>query len=176
VTSLITLTSNNRELARSVLAWLLGSLAGASWVDLLLPAAVLVIGSSYLALQARTLNALLVGEETATTLGVDVNRVRGELFLVMSLLTGVIVAVSGAIGFVGLMIPHMVRMVAGSDHRRLLPLSILAGSIFLIWVDVAARTAFAPVELPVGVITSLLGGPFFIWLLQMQRQSLREGL
>jgi iron complex transport system permease protein len=175
ITSLITITSDNRELARSVLAWLLGSLAGADWIDLTLPAAVLLLGSGYLTLQARALNALLVGDETAVTLGVNVNQFRRRLFLIMSLLTGVMVAVSGAIGFVGLMIPHMVRMIVGVDHRRVLPVSVLAGSIFLIWVDVVARLAFAPVEVPVGVITSLLGGPFFLWLMHVQRKSLRDG-
>lgn len=176
ITSLITLTSENRELARSVLAWLLGSLAGTSWIDLTLPAAVLLLGSVYLLLQARALNALLVGDESAATLGVNVNGFRRQLFLIMSLLTGVMVAVSGAIGFVGLMVPHMVRMVVGTDHRRVLPVSILVGSIFLIWVDVVARVVFDPVELPVGVITSLLGGPFFIWLMHVQRKSMREVL
>ena len=176
ITSLITLTSDNRELARSVLAWLLGSVVGTNWLDLTLPASVLLLGSVYLLLQARSLNALLVGDETAATLGVDVDSFRRRLFLVMSLLTGVMVAVSGAIGFVGLMVPHMVRMVVGTDHRRVLPVCVLAGSIFLIWVDVVARTAFDPVELPVGVITSLLGGPFFIWLMQVQRRTMRDVL
>lgn len=176
ITSLITLTSSNRELARSVLTWLLGSLSGTSWLDLTLPTAVLIIGACYLTLQARALNALLLGDETAATLGINVNQFRRQLFLVMSLLTGVLVAVSGAIGFVGLMVPHVVRMLVGSDHRRVLPLSLLVGSIFLIWVDVVARTAFAPTELPVGVITTLLGGPFFIWLMQIQRNALRDSL
>jgi iron complex transport system permease protein len=176
LTSFITLTSNNRELANSVLAWLLGSLAGSKWLDLTLPAAVLVVGALYLVLQARSLNALIVGDETAATLGVNVLAFRRRLFLVMSLLTGVMVATSGAIGFVGLMIPHLVRMLIGTDHRRVLPVAALVGSIFLIWVDVLARTAFAPQELPVGVITSLLGGPFFIWLLYTQRKTLREAV
>jgi len=168
LTSFIVLTSENRQLARSVLGWLLGSLAGADWVDLGLPAVVLMLGTLYLVLQARALNALIVGEETAATLGVDTTHFRRQLFLVVSLVTGIMVAVSGAIGFVGLMIPHVVRLMVGTDHRRVLPVSIFAGSIFLIWVDVIARTAFAPVELPVGVITSLLGGPFFLWLLRRQ--------
>lgn len=176
LTSFITLTSNNRELAQSVLAWLLGSLAGTSWIDLSLPATILIWGTSYLILQARALNALLVGDETAATLGIDVTRFRRQLFLVMSLLTGVMVATSGAIGFVGLMIPHVVRMWVETDHRRVLPMSVLVGAIFLVWVDVLARTAFAPEEMPVGVITSLLGGPFFIWLLYTQRKILREVL
>jgi iron complex transport system permease protein len=174
LTSLITLTSHNRELAQSVLAWLLGSLAGSDWIDLTLPAAVLLLGAGYLTLQARSLNALCAGDESAATLGVNVSRFRRQLFLIMSLITGVLVATSGAIGFVGLMIPHVVRMMVGADHRRVLPLSALIGSIFLIWVDVVARTAITPQELPVGVITSLLGGPFFIWLLYTQRRVTRD--
>ena len=175
LTSFITLTSDKRELARAVLAWLLGSLAGTDWPELTLPVLILLLGSLYLGLQARSLNALIVGDESAATLGVDLVRFRRQLFLVVSLVTGVMVAVSGAIGFIGLMIPHIVRLMVGTDHRRVLPVSIFVGSIFLIWVDVVARTAFDPVELPVGVITSLLGGPFFLWLLRRQLKN-RGGL
>lgn len=168
LTSFITLTSDKQELARAVLAWLLGSLAGTDWAELTLPVAVLGLGSLYLVLQARSLNALIVGDETAATLGVDLSRFRQQLFLIVSLVTGTMVAVSGAIGFVGLMIPHIVRLLVGADHRRVLPVSMFGGSIFLIWVDILARIAFDPVELPVGVITSLSGGPFFLWLLRQQ--------
>lgn len=168
LTSFITLTSDNRELARAVLAWLLGSLAGADWLDLTLPAAVLTIGVLYLALQARSLNALILGDEAAITLGVDTEQFRRHLFFVVSLVTGVMVAVSGAIGFIGLMVPHIARLLVGTDHRRALPITALVGAIFLTWVDVIARTVFEPVELPVGIITSLLGGPFFLWLLRRQ--------
>jgi iron complex transport system permease protein len=174
LTSLITLTSHNRELAQSVLSWLLGSLAGTKWIDLTLPAAVLLFGTFYLVLQARSLNTLIVGDETAATLGIHVAGFRRRLFLVMSFITGVMVATSGAIGFVGLMIPHVARMWVGVDHRRVLPVAALCGGIFLIWVDMVARTAFAPQELPVGVITSLLGGPFFVWLLHSQRRAMRD--
>ncbi|TGG93848.1 iron ABC transporter permease [Natronospirillum operosum] len=173
LTSLIVMTSDNRELARAAMEWLLGSFGGARWSNLGLPALVLLVGTGYLALNARRLNALLVGDETAATLGVDVTKLRRTLFIVLSLLTGVMVAVSGAIGFVGLVIPHIVRMVVGSDHRRVVPVSILTGAIFLVWVDVGARMIFAPVELPVGVITALLGGPFFLWMLATQRWKLK---
>lgn len=173
VTSLITLTAEQRELARSVLTWLLGSLAGAQWRNLGLPALALAIGIGWLRLQARALNALLGGDETAATLGVDTTRVRRGLFLVVSLLTGAMVAVSGAIGFIGLMIPHVARMLVGAEHRRVLPVAALIGAIFLVWVDALARTVFMPVEVPVGVITALLGGPFFVWLLC--RQGLPPG-
>jgi iron complex transport system permease protein len=165
LTSFISMTSSNRELARDLLSWLLGSLAGSNWLELTLPAIAILLGSLFLLLQARSLNALSMGDETASTLGVNINHFRRILFFVASLITGIMVAVSGAIGFIGLMIPHFVRMFVGPDHRRVLPVSIFAGGIFLIWVDLLARTAFAPLEVPVGVITSLLGGPFFIWLL-----------
>ena len=117
------------------------------------------------------MNALLAGEETAITLGVNTQALRRQLLLVTALLTGVMVAVSGAIGFVGLMMPHIVRMVAGADHRLVLPASALAGAIFLIWVDVIARTIVQPQEIPVSVITALVGAPFFLWLLRLRRQA-----
>jgi len=171
ITSFITLTSDNRQLAGQILSWTLGSLARAQWFDLTLPALLLLIVTLYLMLQARGLNALVMGDETATTLGIGLDIFRRRLFVLVALITGVMVAVSGSIGFIGLMVPHMMRFVVGSDHRRVLPLSVLVGSIFLIWVDVIARTAFAPVELPVGVITSILGGPFFLWLMWRSQAS-----
>ena len=165
VTSLITLTASQRELANSVLSWILGSLAGAKWHQLGLPAMLLLAGIVLLITQARALNALLVGDETASTLGVDTTRLRRWLFLFVSLLTGVMVAVSGCIGFIGLIIPHITRMLVGSEHRRVLPVAALVGAIFLVWVDALARVFFAPTEIPVGVVTSLIGGPFFVWML-----------
>ncbi len=166
VTSFLTLKSGTSEAARRVLFWLLGGLSGTKWTDLILPLIALSFGLGYLLLQARALNALIIGEETATVLGTNTDRFRKQLFLVTSLLTGVIVAVSGAIGFVGLMIPHCVRLLVGSDHRRVLPTSLLLGGIFLVWADVLARIIVAPEELPVGIITALFGAPFFIWLMQ----------
>ncbi len=166
ITSFLTLKSGTGEAARRVLFWLLGGLSGTKWSDLTLPLISLVLGLAYLLLRVRSLNTLLMGEETATTLGTDIDQFRKQLFLVTSLLTGVIVAVSGAIGFVGLMIPHIVRLLVGSDHRRVLPVSILVGGIFLILSDILARILIAPEELPVGIITALFGAPFFLWMLQ----------
>lgn len=168
VTSLITLSSGQRDLASALLTWTLGSLAGTQWEELGIPAAVLAAGLLWLGLQTRPLNALLAGDEAAATLGVDTARLRRALFLVVSLLTGTMVAVSGAIGFVGLIVPHAARMLVGTDHRRVLPVAALAGALLLVLVDLVARTAFAPMELPVGVITSLIGGPFFVWMLVRQ--------
>lgn len=174
VTSLIVLTADQRELANSVLTWTLGSLAGTRWDELGLPAALLVIGAALLLTQARSLNALLSGEESAATLGVDSTRTRRWLFLLVSLVTGVLVALTGPIGFVGLIVPHITRMLVGAEHRSVLPVAALLGAIFLVWVDVFSRITFAPAEVPVGVITSLLGGPFFVWM--QCRKNARERL
>ncbi len=165
VTNFMIYKAPNGEAARGVVFWLLGGLGGARWEFLGLPAAVLVAATILLVVQSRALNALSVGEETAMILGVDTNRFRQGIFALTSLLTGVLVAIAGGIGFVGLMLPHIVRLFVGADHRRLLPVSALVGAIFLIWVDVLARTVVAPQELPIGILTALIGAPFFIWLM-----------
>jgi iron complex transport system permease protein len=165
LTSALIYAAPNGEAAKGVLYWLLGGLGGARWSQLGWPALIVAGTMAWLLSQARSLNAVSVGEETAATLGVDPVRFRWILFSLTSLLTGALVAVSGGIGFVGLMLPHIVRAFVGSDHRRLLPIAALAGAVFLIWVDVLARTAIAPAELPIGIITALLGAPFFIWIM-----------
>lgn len=151
---------------RSVLFWLLGGLSGTSWNDLGLPALVLLAGSGYLLLTARSLNALCLGEESAAILGVEAHALRRRLFVVASLVTGVVVAVSGSIGFVGLIVPHVARLFVGADHRRVLPVAFLSGAVFLTLVDLASRTLLAPGELPLGILTALIGAPFFLWLMQ----------
>jgi iron complex transport system permease protein len=173
LTSLMIFTSSNPNAVQSVLFWLLGSLAGARWSYLGLPAVVLVTGIAYLVLQSRNLNSIVVGDDTAATLGLDIGRFRRRIFLFASLLTGVLVAVSGAIGFVGLMMPHVVRIMVGSDHRRVLPVAALLGASFMVWVDVGARTLAAPQELPVGIITALLGAPFFVFLMRSNHYGLK---
>ena len=170
ITSMILFLGDERAV-RTVLFWMLGTLSGAEWSFLGLPAAALLLGISILILKYRAMNALLAGEETAITLGVDTQGLRRQLLVLTALITGVMVAVSGAIGFVGLMMPHIVRLVVGADHRIVLPTSALTGAIFLIWVDVAARTVVQPQEIPVSVITALVGAPFFLWLLRWRRQA-----
>lgn len=165
-TSFIVTMSPREEGIRSAMYWMMGSLSGAKWAYLTLPAFVVLAGTVMLMFQCRSLNALLMGEEEATTLGVNVQAFRGFLVITAALLTGTIVSVSGSIGFVGLMIPHIVRLLVGSDHRRVLPVSLLVGAIFVVWADVAARLVLAPEELPIGIVTALCGGPFFIWLLR----------
>jgi iron complex transport system permease protein len=172
VTSLMLLTAETGDQARQVLTRLLGGLGGAQWDSLWLPMAVVLLGLVYLLAQARTLNVLLAGDEAAVTMGVDANRFRVATFVLASLMTGVLVAVSGPIGFVGLILPHGVRLLVGSDHRRALPAAALAGASFLVLADVAARTLASPQEIPVGVLTALCGGPFFLWLI---RRDARRG-
>jgi iron complex transport system permease protein len=158
--------------AAAVLAWLAGSLGGAKWEYLGVPALAVVLCTAWLMLRARPLNALLAGEESAVGLGINVQTFRLELFIVTSLLVGVVVAVSGAIGFVGLMIPHLAHMGVGADHRRVLPIVALGGGLFLVLADLISRVALAPQELPVGIVTAAIGGPFFLWLL---RQRMKGG-
>ncbi|MFE0764035.1 FecCD family ABC transporter permease [Streptomyces smyrnaeus] len=171
VLDLLLLTTDRGNEARAVLAWTLGGLGGVNWDTLWLPSAALLLGIGILMVQARNLN-LLAGEEAATTMGLDVARFRARMFVLLSLVTGILVAATGPIGFVGLMLPHIVRLVVGGDHRRVLPTAALGGAVFLIWADIAARVVAAPMEIPVGVLTALCGGPFFLWL--MRRDARRN--
>lgn len=157
--------ANAARAAQSALFWLLGSVAAARWHNLGLPALVLCVGLVALLLQWRALNAVSAGEEMAISLGVEVHRLRGQMFILTSLLTGVLVSVTGAIAFVGLIVPHAARMLVGVDHRRVLPVSALLGAGFLQTADVAARLLDAPQELPLSVVTAVFGVPFFLWLL-----------
>ena len=156
----------NPHAASSVLFWMLGGLGLARWELLAIPSASVLLGLVLLLGMARPLNALMAGEQTAVTLGLNARNVRLRVFLIASLMTGVLVAISGSIGFVGLMIPHIARRLVGAEHRRLLPVSALLGSVFLVWVDVAARTLIAPEDLPIGVATAAIGGLFFIGLMR----------
>lgn len=170
ITSLVIFWSATGDSYREILNWLLGSLAGADWSSVALAGgAVVVIGVPLLA-SARTLDAFAFGDTAAAALGVHVGRSRAWLLVGTALLTGALVAVSGAIGFVGLILPHAVRLLVGSRHRALLPLSTLAGAIFLVWADTAARTLFDPRELPVGIVTALVGGPVFAVLMLRDRR------
>jgi iron complex transport system permease protein len=151
---------------RSAMLWLLGGLGGVGWAGVLALAVYSVPGLVVLAREARALNLLALGEEPAQYLGADVARTRRRVYLAASLLTAAAVAAAGIIGFVGLAIPHLIRMVRGQDYRGLLPSSFVLGGAFLVAADAVARTVFAPLELPVGVITALVGVPLFAVLLR----------
>ncbi|WP_223399519.1 FecCD family ABC transporter permease [Nocardioides rotundus] len=167
LTSFLIFASGSAEGARSVMFWLLGSLALAQWSAPLLIVAVVVGGSvALLTVWGRRLDALAIGDETAHTIGVRPDRVRLQLLLVVALCIGVVVSASGSIGFVGLVVPHLARRAVGGRHVRVVAVAALMGAILLVWADVLARTLFAPQEIPIGIITSLVGAPFLLVLIR----------
>lgn len=148
-----------------VLFWSLGSLAGADFDNLAIPTAVIVVGTGWLLANGKRLNALAAGTDLAGSLGINIGRFQFQLMGVVALVSGTIVAAAGGIGFVGLVLPHLARLLVGADHRRVLLSSALLGSAFLPLTDIAARLVRAPAEIPIGVITAAIGAPFFLWLL-----------
>ena len=160
----------NRNKMDQIMLWTMGGFTAVSWEKVLFLAPVAILGFFIALAFARNLNLISSGEEDAWHLGVDVERVRRSLLLLVAAMTAAAVSVSGMIGFVGLMVPHMVRILAGPDHRGLIPCSFCVGGVFLMFTDTLARVLAAPLEIPVGVITALLGTPFFIYLIK--RRSL----
>lgn len=150
----------------TVVFWMLGGLGLAQWSHLIYPLIVLVPCGLWLWSQAPKLNAMTIGDETAGTLGIHVARFRLSVFVVGALITGVMVAFSGMIGFVGLMVPHVARLLVGGDYLRVLPVTAVLGGVFLLWADIAARTVMAPEDMPIGIVTGLVGGIFFVLLLK----------
>jgi len=165
IASFLVFMSDDPRAADSVMFWMLGSVGGASWEKLWLPAALaLLLGLGMLALH-RWLDAMAAGPETAAALGVNVAALRTTLFVALAVLVGVLVAVSGGIGFVGLIVPHAARLLVGARHRVVLPVAALGGGVFLLWVDVLARLVARPQEIPLGVVTGVVGAPLFLLLL-----------
>lgn len=165
--------SNDQQL-RQLSLWGMGSLTGAQWPSLLVCALLIIPVLLLVQTRARRLNLLQLGEEDAHYMGVDVKRTQRQLLVLSALLVGAAVAVSGIIGFVGLVVPHVMRFCLGSDHRWLLPGAALAGAILLLLADTLARTVVIPAEMPVGLLTSLLGGPWFLWQILRQQRGLNE--
>ncbi|WP_215449703.1 iron ABC transporter permease [Streptomyces sp. ATCC 21386] len=170
LTSFIVMTAADAETTRGVLFWLLGSLSGADWGQVWLCLAVLALSLVVCLGYARTLDAFAFGQDAAATLGVAVARTRTVLLCVTALLTAALVSAAGAIGFVGLVLPHAARALVGPGHGRLLPVTAVAGAVFLVWADTLARTVLDPQELPVGVVTSLVGVPAFVLVLYRTRR------
>lgn len=156
----------NSDVVREVYTWILGRLSTASWADVRLVLPYVLVSSVVLFLHRRHLDALRVGDAEASTLGLPVTRIRLVVVVAATLGTAAVVSVTGLIGFVGLVVPHMVRLIAGASYRRLLPLTVAFGAAFLILADIPGRTLTAPAELPIGVVTAFLGAPFFIVLLR----------
>ncbi len=160
--------SDDQQL-RDLTFWMMGSLAGITWTPLLICLPLMALAVAAIQFYAQALNALLLGEAEAFHLGIPVERAKGVLIAAVGLAVGAAVAISGIIGFVGLVVPHILRLLIGPDHRWLIPGSALLGAALLLLADNLARTVVVPAELPIGVITSLLGGPFFLWLLLRRR-------
>ncbi len=163
--NLVVYLANDAEGMRSAAFWTMGSLAGARWDNLWLPGVAVLGGAVFFARRMRELNAMLLGEETAVTLGVDLMGTRRQYLTATALLTGIIVSVCGIFGFVGLIIPHAVRAALGADHRRVLPGVLIVGAVFLILADVLCRVLLPSGDLPIGILTALVGAPLFMRLL-----------
>jgi iron complex transport system permease protein len=171
LTSFIVISSADAEQTRGVLFWLLGSLSGADWTDVVLCGSVALLGMVVCLFNTSALDAFTFGHDAAASLGVPVKWVRILLLVITALITASLVSAAGAIGFVGLVLPHAARFLVGARHRRLLPTTVVIGAIFMVWVDTIARTLFAPQEIPVGVVTALIGVPAFALILFRLRRS-----
>lgn len=170
VTNALIVAATDRG-ADAALFWMMGGFGTARWSVLPIPAGLTVAGLLWLWLRAETVNTLALGDDAARSLGTDPGRLRMELFVVTALMTGALVSACGGIGFVGLVVPHIARMLVGGHLRALLPVAALGGALLLLWVDVVARTLFAPREIPVGVVTALVGGAFFLWLMRRRASA-----
>lgn len=166
---LLSYIASDAEL-RDLIFWSLGSLEVTDWSKLGVAAVIILPGCALILRYASALNANLLGEHEARHLGFDIERLKTRLVVLVSVVVGVIVAMSGIIGFVGLVVPHLLRLVIGPDHRLLLPASALFGATLLVVADIIARTLVSPAEIPIGIITAVLGGPFFLWLLILYKR------
>lgn len=165
ISNFIISLAGDSEGTMSIKFWTMGSLTRAKWDNIWFPIIIVIICSVFFLTQYRILNTMLAGDEAAITLGINLSFYRKIYMVVVSLLTGILVSTCGIIGFVGLIIPHIVRSLVGADHRRLIPTTILAGSIFLVWADAIARILITNAEVPIGIITALAGAPLFVYIL-----------
>jgi iron complex transport system permease protein len=166
VISFLLLRTQDVGAQQRILFWILGSLAGAQWPLALTCSAVVLVLTIAAALRAGRLNLLVLGDDGAAALGLDAGRARAVLLVIVALLTGTVVAVSGSIGFVGLIVPNLTRLLVGADHRRALPVCVLLGALLVVWSDTAARLVLAPTELPIGILTAAVGVPLFLVILR----------
>lgn len=172
VSLVITMTVHNQDVLREIVYWLSGGLEARAWRHVRMAGFPIFAGMAVLVRYSRELNLLLLGDEEARSLGVRVTAVRRWVLLAVAMVTGAAVSVSGIIGFVGLVVPHMLRLIAGPDHRLLIPASALGGAAFLVTADTVARVIVEPAEVRVGIITAVTGAPFFLWLLYRNRRRL----
>jgi iron complex transport system permease protein len=176
VTSLATsiqafILQRNTDVVRQVYSWILGRLSSATWGDVRLVLPYVLLSTGVLFMHRRLLDVLRVGDDEASALGINVRRVRLIVVLAATLGTSAVVAVSGLIGFVGIIVPHAVRLLAGASYRKVLPLSVLLGAAFLVFADIPSRVLANPAETPIGVVTAFFGAPFFLYLLRTRNTS-----
>ncbi|OSA94073.1 UNVERIFIED_ORG: iron ABC transporter permease [Clostridium botulinum] len=171
LTNLLIYSAENSNQAKSALFWTVGSLGGAKWEVLLFPFIILVVVMIGALLMSKSLDILLLGDDSAIILGINIKLIKSIILILATLLTSALVSITGAIGFIGLVVPHICRTITGSDHKKLIALSSLIGAIFLIASDIIARGLFPPIEIPIGIITSLVGGPFFLYLISKKNYS-----
>ncbi|SUY65993.1 FecCD family ABC transporter permease [Clostridium tetani] len=169
--SLMVYLTNDNNAVRSISEWAMGSLTGGKWSNLWFPTIITFILIAFFLCQYRIMNTMLLGDEAAITLGIDLSKYRKLYMIMVSILTGVLVSSCGIIGFIGLVIPHITRSLAGSNHKNNLPIATLIGGIFLVWADVLARIILKNMEMPIGIITSVIGAPFFIYIILKRAYS-----
>lgn len=163
--SFIVYFANDAQGMQKITFWLMGSVAGAKWKDIIFILPIILLGIVFFMTQYRVLNLMLLGDDVAVTLGTDLHKYRHVYLIITSLMIGMLVYSSGMIGFVGLIIPHIVRMIFGTDHKKIIPIAAISGGIFLIWADVLSRTLIDGTEIPIGILISMVGAPCFIWLM-----------
>ena len=170
ITGVFIYLSDDQQL-RDITFWSMGSFGGASWIQVGIVFPIVILGIIFLTQNAKALNAILLVEMEANYLGIAVEKVKSRTILLTALIVGVCISMSGLIGFVGLVIPHFLRILKGTDYRYLLKSSALLGAVFLVFADTLARTIIAPAELPIGILTAMVGAPFFLWLLVKSQQK-----
>lgn len=163
--SFLVYISDDSQKLKTITFWLMGSLAGAKWNEIVIIMPIIILGVIFFMTQYRTLNLMLLGDEVSITLGTDLHKFRIIYLVITSLMIGLLVYLSGMIGFVGLIIPHIVRMIFGTDHKKIIPISALLGAIILIWADVLSRALIKGTEIPIGIVISIIGSPLFVWLM-----------
>ena len=163
--SFLVYISDDSQKLKTITFWLMGSLAGAKWDEIIIILPIIILGTIFFITQYRTLNLMLLGDEVSITLGTDLHSYRIIYLVITSLMIGILVYASGMIGFVGLIVPHLVRIILGTDHRKIIPIAALLGSIILIWADVFSRVIIKGTEIPIGIVISIIGAPLFVWLM-----------
>ncbi|MGL4760676.1 MAG: FecCD family ABC transporter permease [Sarcina sp.] len=171
LTNLLIYSAENSNQAKAAMFWTMGSLGGAKWDVLLTPLIALIVVIIISIILSKSLDLLLFGDDSAVMLGMNVKLIKSIVILASTILISIVVSLTGAIGFIGLVVPHIVRNITGSNHKQLIILSALLGAIFLIGSDVLSRVIFAPREVPIGIVTALIGGPFFLWLISRNNYS-----